>query len=752
MANEEQATATVLGSASDHWQPVFVGGGELQRLLQKKLPDDESAQRSIRDSTLRILAQCVDPNDASDDSCTGLVVGHIQSGKTMSFTAVAAAAHDNGFRSVAVIAGASLNLADQNKDRLARDLDIGISPFRPWYRRHNPAVNQLDQFRTALVGWETGRGKTLLLTSLKHYRHVQNLGQVLEALGDAAAPMLIVDDEADQISLNTKVVQDAESTNYTQILSLRDRAPRHTYLQYTATPQANIFIPLWDRLSPNFCELLEPGQGYVGGDRIFIDRNDDLVRIISHDDLDRADELTDQPESLCRALKIFFLGVVQGVLEYERTGIEPSPANRSMMVHPSQRQNSHLVFANWIRADRDSWRRLLTDRSDPDRESLVQAFRQAYNDLRATDRAGVLASFDDLLDHLPKWIGTTQVREVNARPGVDKTNWSTEWGTNYPWILVGGQNLDRGFTVEGLTVTYMPRSVGTGQADTIQQRARFFGYKAGYEDLCRVYLGAEARQAYQVYVRHERSMRDFLDRHKDRLGDASIPREFELDPQLRPTRPQVLVQYPTRYTLRHGWLPQQAPMDRVQRCRRNGEIVLAYVDAHGGATVQDNVPWVADRAAIRNDHRHAASATFPLRDLYENLLVSVVLPDPEEHTRWQVAMSMIANALDEHGDLDASIVLMRPDSDPFRGLDEDGRIKQVFAGAYPGNPPYAYAGDRDVHLGDVTLQLHHFNLGLGADSEQSQGREIQEKRVPILGLWLGDRVNRPMIRQEQMAP
>ena len=745
---EHEATANIIGTASQQWQPVFLGDGELQRLLARKLSNDEAAQRSIRENSLNILSKCIDPQDGDAPSRTGLVVGHVQSGKTMSFTAVAAAAHDNGFRSVVVIAGSSLNLAEQNRDRLADDLDIR-SPFRPWYRRHNPTTAQLDQLRSPLVGWdsESGRGKTLLLTSLKHYRHVQNLGEVLEALGDAAAPMLIVDDEADQISLNTRVNQGEHSANYAQILSLRDRAPRHTYLQYTATPQANIFIPLWDRLSPEFCEILEPGDGYVGGHRVFIERGDDLIRTIDHSDLDRADELVDPPESLFEALRIFFLGVAQGIVEYQQTGVEPSPPNRSMMVHPSHRQNSHQVFYNWITTCKDSWHRLLQDPSDPDHGPLLETFRAAYDDIRSTDRFGTLAPFESLMAVIPQWIGQTQVREVNAR--VDRTDWSTEWGTEYPWILVGGQNLDRGFTVEGLTVTYMPRSIGTGQADTIQQRARFFGYKASYEDLCRVYVGADAKRAFEVYVRHEQSMRDFLERRKDRLNDASIPREFELDPQLRPTRRQVLVQNPDRYILKYGWLAQQAPLERVRRSRQNGELVDTYLFQHGGTTASDNVPWIHAPDQIRNDHRHAICSGITLRDIYENLLVNIILPDPEEHTEWQVAMSMISNALDEHDGLEASIIQMRPESEPFRGLDDNRRIKQVFAGAYPGNQPYAYAGDREARLGDVTLQLHRFNLGTGADSESSQGREVQEPGVPVLALWLGDSVNRPMIRQEQ---
>lgn len=743
--------ATVIQGVPRGWTPIYVGDGELDRLLRKKLSSDDAARQAVGSSTLRILSRCIDPNNPDANPNTGLVVGYVQSGKTMSFTAVAAAAHDNGFRTVAIIAGSSLNLADQNKDRLADDLEIGTHAFRPWYRKHNPTVADLDQLRTALQGWNSGRiGRTLLLTSLKHYRHVQSLGEVLEALGELGSPVLIIDDEADQISLNARVNQGGESANYAQILALRDRARRHTYLQYTATPQANIFIPLWDRLSPEFCEVLEPGRGYVGGHRVFIDRGADLVRVISNDDLARADTLTDRPESLTLALQVFFLGVAQGLHDYEQSRCEPDPPNRSMMVHPARTQDSHRVFSSWVSASKSSWARQLEDPDDPDFQPLVRQFQDAYDDLRRTDRSGALAPFQSLLALLARAIGETQVREVNARG--DRTDWPREWGSAYSWILVGGQNLDRGFTVEGLTVTYMPRDVGSGQADTIQQRARFFGYKARYEDLCRIYLGGDSRRAFEVYVRHERSMRGFLERHRDRLGDPSIPREFELDPQLRPTRAQVLSQVPDRVVFRHGWFAQVSPLEHVVRCRQNGELVRAFATTRGAAAAE-SVPWIRhDAGAVRDDHRHHIVSGLSLRTVYEDLLASLVLPEPEEHNKWQVALSMVEASLQEHGDLTASIVLMRPDSSPFRGLDDQGRIKQVFAGAFPGQPPYAYDGDRNVRRDDVTLQLHCFDLGQGADASNSQGRQVQEERVPILALWLGERTSRPMIRQQQVQP
>ena len=246
-------------------------------------------------------------------------------------------------------------------------------------------------------------------------------------------------------------------------------------------------------------------------------------------------------------------------------------------------------------------------------------------------------------------------------------------------------------------------------------------------------------------------MRSFLERNRHRLSEPTIPREFELDPQLRPTRPAVLVDNPTRYTLRRGWLDQKGALERVSRCRENGVLVREFLASRGSLLQFTEAPWIENLDELRNDHRHIGLIDVPLRELYEQVLAGMVLPDAEEHTQWQVALSMIANALDEHNDLIANIIIMRPESEPFRGIDNDGRIKQVFAGAYPGRQPYAYSGDREVHLDDVTLQMHCFDIGHGSDSAAATDRNVLEARVPVLALWLGERVNRPMIRQDQDA-
>src|SRR5439155_5542212 len=137
------------------------------------------------------------------------------------------------------------------------------------------------------------------------------------------------------------------------------------------------------------------------------------------------------------------------------------------------------------------------------------------------------------VDRLPQAVRETVVTEVNRRQSATP---SINWAREYPHILVGGQALDRGYTVEGLTVTYMPRGRGVGNADTIQQRARWFGYKAGYLGYCRVYLSDDTFQAYRSYVIHEEDVRRRLRAHRATGRPMSEwRRAFLLDASMRPT-------------------------------------------------------------------------------------------------------------------------------------------------------------------------------------------------------------------------
>ena len=200
-------------------------------------------------------------------------------------------------------------------------------------------------------------------------------------------PVLIIDDEADQASLNTEVAQGEESTTYQCLMDMRESLPSHTYLQYTATPQAPLLISIIDSLSPNFVQVLDPGEEYVGGREFFADNHTPLVRVIPPQEVPtNANPLNEPPDTLLEALRIFMVGVTAGISEGRNTG------NRSMLVHPSHRTAQHLEFYNWVLDIFEDWKRILTlPNNDADKQELIEDFHDAYNDLAGTVEDGLPA-------------------------------------------------------------------------------------------------------------------------------------------------------------------------------------------------------------------------------------------------------------------------------------------------------------------------------------------------------------------------
>jgi hypothetical protein len=344
---------------------------------------------------------------------------------------------------------------------------------------------------------------------------------------------------------------------------LRTCIPQHTFLQYTATPQAPLLINIIDTLSPRFAAVLTPGSEYTGGREFFFDRPE-LIRTIPSDEVPTSGNLlTEPPDSLLEALRVFFLGVAAGWLQTSGVG------NRSMLVHPSQHTAGHRRYFQWVTQVKESWQQVFeASDTEPDRIQIIEDFRAAHEDLQST--VPDLPSFSDLCRRLPHAIRRTGVEEVNAVRGRTP---QINWQNSYSHILVGGQAMDRGFTVEGLTVTYMPRGAGVGHADTIQQRARFLGYKMSYLGYCRVFLEPRVRDAYSRYVEHEEDVRARLLEHVS-TGQplTEWKRAFFLTTALRPTRRNVLQLDYMQGTISEQWYSPDAPHD--SHVRRTVKIPL----------------------------------------------------------------------------------------------------------------------------------------------------------------------------------
>lgn len=696
-----------------NWNP-FVGE-ETNELLRSKgfaNPDRTLNENGVRvlDETYGIMQVCGNPNTATNSE-TGIVIGYVQSGKTLSFTTLTALARDNNYQIVIIIAGTSKPLVAQSTKRVIKDLriDSRYGFEQKWTQITNPDTQEdFDTITNALDQWANPtfpneRCRTILITVMKYGSHLRNLADLISGMNLNNVPTLIIDDEGDQASLNTRarwaarqgidvedLTENEVSTIYRRITALRNIFPHHTFLQYTATPQANLFINIMDRLSPNFIKLLTPGDEYTGGIQFFRE-NSNLIREIPLNNIPNANQqLHEPPDSLLEALRVFYLGVVAGtVLESFKL---PSQRNRSMLVHPSRLQGDHTTFYGWVNTVRESWRRLLSGNDEEEKADLLRDFRTTYNDLQLT--VPDLPGFEALTDYnLVHAIQYTPIVEVNSRQGATP---QINWQDSYSWILVGGQSMDRGFTVEGLTVTYMPRNVGVGNVDTIQQRARFFGYKRSYLGYCRVFLDQVTIDAYNFIIEHEEDVRERLENFdvtNKHLNDWD--REAVLDQMLNLTRANILYDDIDRDRFGDDWFRINAPHDTENFIATNRVALFEFLTPNVTSFLEDE-----GHVNRTEDQKHLV-ARMPMKGCLEHLLNKLKFTRESDSATYSSLRGILKRYLEEHPDEDCLIYLMSANTlDDWkvrnRRLDKKGHdeIQELFQGKNPRTGAVIYPGDR----------------------------------------------------------
>lgn len=724
--------------ATRQWDPKL--GSETMDLLEHfGLPTESTAR--IRDEAVSVLASCAPPSGANASE-TGLVVGYVQSGKTMSFTTVTALARDNGYGVVIVIAGTAIPLLRQSTERLQKDLRLGTRADRKWFHVESSAVHTSavrQSLKDAIEDWRDpfvppSQKRTILITTMKHHVHLKKVTKALSSLDLNGLPALVIDDEGDQASLNAAVLKQRETTTYSRIKALRDALPHHSYLQYTATPQAPLLINIIDVLSPRFAEVLTPGPDYVGGKHFFRD-HPELVEIIPADELANAAP-GEPPESLKEAMRIFFVGVAAGYLRDEGRG------NRSMMIHPSQRTAGHREYLDWALAVSTTWQALL-DRSSSypdDRAELLEEFRGAHRKLANTVED--LPAFEEIEEYLHFAIRKTVIEEVNAADGPTP---EVRWRQHYPWILVGGQAMDRGFTVEGLTVTYMPRGIGVGNADTVQQRARFFGYKRRYLGYCRVFLEQGARVAYERYVEHEEDVRRRLIAHRATGAPLSEwRRAFFLDEMLKPTRQSVLDLAYSRASVDGGgdWYAVKVPHGDAEAVKENRTVVENFL-----ALLNMREDEGAAERTLYQKHRVATNV--PVRAAMEGLLTSFHVTHPADSSELLLLQVLLSERLEEEPGMTCTVYQMSAGKARERALNPRGQILNLFQGAAPSKPTVQhqvgdiYPGDREIatqHTG-VVIQVHNLDI---------KGDQVI-RNVPTIAVHVPAALARSILVQDQPA-
>lgn len=503
----------------------------------------------VTGSLARVSDEIVDllgnPQNATPFQRRGLVLGDVQSGKTANYTAICNKAADTGYNVIIVLAGTMENLRQQTQERLdaefsGRKSEYLLDPKR--YIENIPVGvgkygqdKRIESFTSVIKDFDKNilRQLSLSLQSVnttvvfvikKNKSILNNLIRWLQsnnsdASGVIKKSLLLIDDEADNASVNTNTPEKDPTAINKAIRNLLNLFHQTSYLGITATPYANIFIDpenanemAGDDLFPrDFIYALSPPTNYIGANEIFGGSYEtpaqyknslepiypiemDSFLPFNHRKMHTVSEL---PPSMKEAMAYFLL--LNGIRDI-RGDISK---HRSMMIHVSrftdiQNQIRDLATA-WIIQIRSE---LQNYASLPETQSAkipgISYLKVIWEKHRLAEKAGKPSNpmpwHQFLSEYLFKAVAPIDVRAVNQQSGATSLNYFNHKDDGLRVIAVGGNSLSRGLTLEGLSVSYFYRR--SQMYDTLLQMGRWFGYRPDYDDLFKIWISEEAIDWY----------------------------------------------------------------------------------------------------------------------------------------------------------------------------------------------------------------------------------------------------------------
>ena len=407
-----------------------------------------------------------------------LLVGKVQSGKTSNLELFTALAFDNGFNLVVIYGGYDNTLLSQTTNRFKKTFDI---PNDTNYSDEAPVVFSSDDSAQLLTVDDEiiedllDANKPIFLISMKRPAAMNKVNDLLSRIDKSNLKAFIIDDEGDQASLNTKKNKalDASAT-YAAIVAMKDHLDDPLYLSVTATPQALIFLDEYSRLRPDFIRLIEPGKGYCGVDAYHLYDSGTIELIGDEDQQDLSDGVL--PDSLKNAIRHY---IIASAIMFKR-----NRKSSEMIIHSHRNVSDHSTIYRMV----DVFVQTLKDQVEfNDTEGLKITkgeYLTAYS-VYFNTTVQQAYNFDDLWSIIcTKIIKRVYLILKNSAGQVTQANESLR---KYK-IYIGGDLLQRGVTFPGLVTTYFSRwAKDSGNMDTNLQRARWFGYREKWGDICKIF-------------------------------------------------------------------------------------------------------------------------------------------------------------------------------------------------------------------------------------------------------------------------
>lgn len=549
--------------------------------LQDEKNYPEAVLNQLDKLTNRTLDGLFNPDQNVLISKYGLVVGQVQSGKTSNYTGLICKAADAGFKLIIVLAGIHNNLRSQTQLRL----DEGFLGFDTQFQRafntgqhtigvgigknalpvHSVTSSSDNGDFSARTTQTFNTNEPIVAVVKKNTKVLEKLFQWLSSQASINAKgerrinnksLLLIDDEADNASINTNKDEDKSTKINEHIRNILRLFDKSGYVGYTATPFANIFIPIEeDQLFPkDFIINIQAPSNYIGPEKVFGIRvleddeiSDEVLPIVNRiDDYQnfvpnghkRESELPDSiPDSLRLAIKSFIITCAIRRLRGQEM------AHNSMLIHVSRFINWQDHIKELVESTFDFYRRGIEMKIPSILEEMRQVFEVDTDNYKSyttvsqqildTELRGI-----DSATQIHEWAEVEkQLREAAVRIQVKKINGGSADALNYydhkkglSVIAIGGDKLSRGLTLEGLSVSYYLRA--SRMYDTLMQMGRWFGYRPGYVDLCRLFTSSELNEWFCHITLASEELRSEFDYMSDVAG--STPEQYALKVRTHP--------------------------------------------------------------------------------------------------------------------------------------------------------------------------------------------------------------------------
>ncbi len=734
----------------------------------------------------------------------GLVMGDVQSGKTASYSALICKAADAGYRMIILLTGTLENVRRQTQERLdeafigfdSRDYLVGAQARQ---KRH-VGVGLIDGQRDGVVFTSRDNdfrktaasalnislaaiNEPVLVVTKKNKGVLERLAGWLRARnqdrdGKVDLPLLMIDDEADNASINTRQ-SPAETTAINKaIRDLLGLFRRSSYVGFTATPFANIFIDpsstddmLGDDLFPrDFIHLLEAPTNYLGMDTLFqprepedqsspgrgTQRTDTVTSITDGEDWLPGSHKKDAapgalPDSLRTALRCFLLASAIRDIRYRDGGPgRDGGIHRSMLVNVSRFTAVQNGVAEALHLELEEIRRAvrLHGALPPQRAAMESTEIAALAATFEDEFADCGETWTDVLLALHEAIGPVRVQAVNQTTGARSLDYGvTDKPPGVRVVAVGGNSLSRGLTLSGLSTSYFMRNARA--YDTLVQMGRWFGYRDGYRDLCRVWMPEETEGWYRHVTEAIAELKRDFGRMRRRRAS---PREFGLRVRVHPhtllitARNKMATGINVDEVREISLVGRMIESSRLYCDRRRNEENLDQVDRfvarllalrgaceespHGGAVIWRGVPASAVADLLDNFLVH------PLNFDFQGDSIAAFLREPGGErdpvfADWTVALPTRGKALELDGRpavvrlpelLDTSIVAGRR------------KVKVSDNGSLLVSGKSSRVGGRsDLHHAFTLDELRTATAG-GAKKEEDELRSIM--KAPLLVIYL----------------